>query len=299
VLAGGVLTSLFIVTGLGATAATAGAGCTTHGTTLSVRAGGGRGFLLICTTTAITDVAASCGTVTQSATFETLYFYEANACTGAQTFGWKADGVPFQEQMNVGTNGNEPPECDPVTPNPLLVGLDGTAPGSLFCIDFDFTGPLSSNDFDSFSVTHPNPERGSLSDFGHPDDETLTFSYTPDRGQFAGADQFDFAVTDDFAANPKTRLAEAVVKMPPNTLITSGPDGRTRDRTPKFKFKVKPRSGAATFLCKLDGKPYADCDSPQTYGKKLDFGRHTFRVRGTSHGSTDPSAAKRRFKIVH
>jgi hypothetical protein len=80
-----------------------------------------------------------------------------------------------------------------------------------------------------------------------------------------------------------------------NTTITKKPKAKTTDRTPTFKFtsSVNP----ATFECKLDGAPFTDCSSPFT-SKKLSRGKHTFRVRATANGSTDPTPASAKFKII-
>jgi DNA-binding beta-propeller fold protein YncE len=82
----------------------------------------------------------------------------------------------------------------------------------------------------------------------------------------------------------------------PQTAIYGGPSGKTKDRTPTFRFGAD--TSKDTFECKLDAKAWAACTSPKTYGK-LAFGRHTFRVRATDPaGNVDPTPAVQNFKVV-
>lgn len=84
-------------------------------------------------------------------------------------------------------------------------------------------------------------------------------------------------------------------ETPPQTKIKSGPSGKTDSRKAKFKF-ASSESGSR-FQCKLDGKAWGSCRSPKTY-KRLKPGKHTFRVRATDGaGNTDPSPAKRSWRV--
>lgn len=84
--------------------------------------------------------------------------------------------------------------------------------------------------------------------------------------------------------------------VPPQTTITKGPPKRSVKRTVKFKFSSSEKG--STFRCKLDRKPYRVCKSPKTY-KNLKPGKHVFKVRAVDKaGNIDPSAAKRKFKIL-
>lgn len=80
-----------------------------------------------------------------------------------------------------------------------------------------------------------------------------------------------------------------------NTTLTKKPKPKTTDRTPTFKFtsSVNP----ATFKCNLDGTGFSPCTSPFTTGK-LKLGKHTFKVRATANGFTDPTPASAKFKII-
>jgi CSLREA domain-containing protein len=81
----------------------------------------------------------------------------------------------------------------------------------------------------------------------------------------------------------------------PSTKIKSGPKGKVKATTAKFKFS-SPAKGAK-FECKLDKGKFKPCKSPKTY-KKLKLGKHVFKVRAVANGLADPTPAKRKFKIV-
>lgn len=80
-----------------------------------------------------------------------------------------------------------------------------------------------------------------------------------------------------------------------DTRITSGPHGRTKDRTPTFGFESDETD--VSFECRIDSKPFSSCNSPFT-ANRLALGRHRFRVRGTNADGPDTTPAKRRFRIV-
>lgn len=82
---------------------------------------------------------------------------------------------------------------------------------------------------------------------------------------------------------------------PPDTTITAGPSGRTRDRTPTFRFRSD--LTGATFQCKLDSRPYRSCTSPFTTAR-LSFGKHTLQVRAVGVGGPDATPARRAFRVV-
>ena len=83
-----------------------------------------------------------------------------------------------------------------------------------------------------------------------------------------------------------------------NTQITGGPQGKTRDRTPKFKFASSP-AGAPQINCGVDDPGDLNtCTSPFTLPKQS-FGRHTFYAAAVnSQNGQDPTPAERSFKVV-
>lgn len=92
--------------------------------------------------------------------------------------------------------------------------------------------------------------------------------------------------------------------LPPQTLISSGPDDGTTtdDPTPSFAFS-SPDETDVTFECSLDGPPFAPCTSPVTTSPLSD-GDHIFRVRAVDRGAdahpnaaADASPASRAFTV--
>lgn len=82
----------------------------------------------------------------------------------------------------------------------------------------------------------------------------------------------------------------------PQTQLRSRPPGRTRDRTPTFRFGSG--EAGASFECKLDRKPFRACRSPFT-ARRLSFGRHTFQVRARdASGQADGTPAFDAFRVV-
>lgn len=75
---------------------------------------------------------------------------------------------------------------------------------------------------------------------------------------------------------------------PPDTSIDSGPASLTNATTASFGFHSP--AGDATFQCGLDGAAFTACASPKSYSG-LAQGPHTFAVRATASGGTDPSPA--------
>ncbi len=102
----------------------------------------------------------------------------------------------------------------------------------------------------------------------------------------------DFTLAAPHPRNTKTTPTE---RPCPETTITSGPSGMTRDRTPTFAFKSS--LVPATFTCRLDGGSFKACSSPDTL-PRLALGQHTFKVRATRAGATDPTPASRTFKVI-
>jgi CSLREA domain-containing protein len=121
--------------------------------------------------------------------------------------------------------------------------------------------------------------------------QKASFTRTVQGGDGLSASQTPATGSSELSA--AVAVADTVA---PETQITKGPDGRTTDRTPKFKFTSDDPD--ATFECKLDTKSYRSCTSPKTL-KKLSFGKHVFRVRASdTSGNTDSTPPKRSFRVV-
>jgi hypothetical protein len=97
-------------------------------------------------------------------------------------------------------------------------------------------------------------------------------------------------------ANATAPIEHACPPPPrPQTRILSGPQGKTADRTPTFRFSSSLAGGG--FRCKLDSEPFGRCASPNTYGR-LGFGPHRFQVKAVKGGRADLSPATRSFRIL-
>jgi hypothetical protein len=119
-----------------------------------------------------------------------------------------------------------------------------------------------------------------------------------EAGDDTGSSAADFAETSPTPRANSTPPSEHACLPPPpprpQTRILSGPQGKTADRTPSFRFSSSLAGGG--FRCKLDSRPFARCTSPKTYGR-LGFGPHRFRVKAVKGGRADLSPASRSFRI--
>ena len=81
----------------------------------------------------------------------------------------------------------------------------------------------------------------------------------------------------------------------PATSIVKGPKRATRKRSARLAFRSS--EPLSRFRCKLDRAKFRKCRSPKRY-RRLDPGRHSFKVRGIDpSGNQDPTPAKRRWKV--
>jgi hypothetical protein len=86
---------------------------------------------------------------------------------------------------------------------------------------------------------------------------------------------------------------------PPDTTITSGPSGSTRDRTPTFKFQSSETK--STFECRYDSESFHACSgrASDTPRNPLSLGSHTFYVRAVDRAkNADPTSAQRSFTVA-
>ena len=121
-----------------------------------------------------------------------------------------------------------------------------------------------------------------------------------------GAGDGPFGVTTgDFNADGEQDVAVAnsgsddVSRMlnttPPDTSIASGPPGVTNDRSPSFGLGAD--EPGASFECRVDDAPFADCGQTFTTAD-LDDGPRVFEARATDPaGNTDPTPASRAVTI--
>ncbi len=187
-----------------------------------------------------------------------------------------------------------------VAPDLVAAGLTAIDPaGGAVCWATDQLTPVDCVSWGSFSGTTKSPSGTPAPAIA--DGSALRRTIEPGCPTLLeAADDTDDSATDFLAATPDPRNNSTPPSekpcLPPDTRITSGPSGRTRDRTPTFAFKAIPAQGAR-FRCKLDSSRYRKCSSPYTL-PRLSLGRHTFRVRAANRFGADPSPASRRFKVV-
>jgi hypothetical protein len=82
--------------------------------------------------------------------------------------------------------------------------------------------------------------------------------------------------------------------FPPETFINW--QKKLAPRTMRFRFSTS--EPGASFLCRIDRRPFAPCVSPLTL-MRLSSGRHRFEVRGIdATGNPDSSPARRLFRIA-
>jgi len=102
----------------------------------------------------------------------------------------------------------------------------------------------------------------------------------------------DPAGNEDATPAPREFRIDAT---PPETTITSGPQGQTAGNSPSFGFTAN--EADSSFECRMDGAPFSPCTSPKAYAD-LSEGAHVFEVRATDlAGNLDPTAARRDFTI--
>jgi hypothetical protein len=82
---------------------------------------------------------------------------------------------------------------------------------------------------------------------------------------------------------------------PPEARITKGAPNKTTKH--KVKFKFRSNEPGSTFACKKDKKPWKPCTSP-TRMKRLDEGKHKFKVRATDPAGNTGRPDTDKFKVV-
>jgi hypothetical protein len=126
-------------------------------------------------------------------------------------------------------------------------------------------------------------------------------SYSPALG-YSGPDLVTLTSDDQGGtgiggALSDTDTVSITVTLPtvlPDTTVTAGPTGWTRDSTPTFSFVAD--TAGATFECRVDDTDFAPCSSPHTTATLSD-GPHTFTVRAVVAGFPDATPATRTLTV--
>ena len=94
---------------------------------------------------------------------------------------------------------------------------------------------------------------------------------------------------------PASRSFRVVDRTPPNTTITAGPSGTVTGSSQRFTFSSE---AGATFQCRMNTGPWANCVSPRTI-RKLKVGAHSFYARAIdAAGNVDATPARRNFRVA-
>lgn len=83
----------------------------------------------------------------------------------------------------------------------------------------------------------------------------------------------------------------------PDTTLGGKGRVKTKAKSAKVKFTFSSTEAGATFMCRLDARPFTACKSPLTIKAKL--GTHIFTVVAIdAAGNADPTSAAKQFKVV-
>jgi hypothetical protein len=120
------------------------------------------------------------------------------------------------------------------------------------------------------------------------------YKYGPSGGLFSGGGPDTFQASNYWV----DVVFEPADATSPETTITSGPTGLTRNATPTFRFSSSELG--STFECRFDSAPFGPCSGARSHtpSSPLADGRHTFRVRAVDAAdNADPTPAHRSFTV--
>ncbi|MBX3019524.1 MAG: hypothetical protein KF767_16675 [Bdellovibrionaceae bacterium] len=115
----------------------------------------------------------------------------------------------------------------------------------------------------------------------------------------AGGHSFRVRATDG-AGNVSAPIAYSwnIDLSAPSVTIKSGPEGNVKSRDAHFTFEGSDDGiPLSSFICKLDGRPAAQCDSGSATYTGLSDGEHTFTVIAKDGVGHESSPATRKFVI--
>ena len=109
-----------------------------------------------------------------------------------------------------------------------------------------------------------------------------------------GSDRATVVWARSDGSNQRIQSVRAEITYP-ETTITSGPSGPTKQTAPSFEFiDAVPTT---TYECSLDSGSWSACSSPKSY-PNLPDGPYSFAVRSVDlEGDTDPTPAERSFTV--
>lgn len=95
--------------------------------------------------------------------------------------------------------------------------------------------------------------------------------------------------------SPTTTRAAPPAAPPPQVTITARPPALTTETSASFSFRAS--TGEVTFLCRLDGAPFAPCRSPRRLAGLVP-GVHVFAVRARGRGGNVGPAVTARWEVL-
>jgi hypothetical protein len=182
------------------------------------------------------------------------------------------------------------------------VGSGHTGPSAVASADLDTDGRedlvVSNSASDDVSVMLGNGDGtfGAAQNF--PAGDLPAFVISPDLDADGIA---DLAVANQDSDNVSVLLNTESQPPPPETTVTKGPPNPDNSTSATFEFSSS--EPGSTFQCALDvdaPSAYSPCTSPKTVpdvGQSLAEDWHTFYVKATGTGGTDPTPAKRTWKV--
>jgi hypothetical protein len=187
----------------------------------------------------------------------------------------------------------------PAPGQPTLSGTDPTSPGASTTprVKGNAVAGSTVHLFTTATCSGAPVATGSAAEFASPGIQvavalgsTTTFHATvANAGGISGCSSTSATYTQKFPAPPPPATPDTILtKVPKHTVNTTRPKA-------KVSFGFTSTIGGSTFACSMDGKAFTPCASGVTF--KLKPGRHTFAVRATAGGLTDPTPATYSFKI--
>lgn len=118
------------------------------------------------------------------------------------------------------------------------------------------------------------------------------WTFTPSTGLVTDAYQVRVIARDQAgnASEPSAPLSLRVDVDPPDTSISSGPDGLSQEATPLFTFSAT--EPGVTYECSIGEEPFGSCVALTQGTRSFEPGRYTLRVRARDEvGNVDDSPA--------
>lgn len=115
-----------------------------------------------------------------------------------------------------------------------------------------------------------------------------------------GSYTFDARATDRAGnADPSPARREFTIDtVPPDTTITSGPEGTTADNTPRFWFSSSEGGSGYFSECRVDEGQWQICGGPFDIRESLPDGPHSVEIRAKDEAeNVDPTPARREFTV--